>query len=167
MIAKRKILNVVVLGVVGATAAFALPRESRAAEREDRATVRRAPGLTVADLAGSWAISIGGNTGCGLSTLYVTVDLDATGKGTAQTRGSSTGCAPNFDPAEPFQILSLNPDGSGTAGLACGATNCGWNFIIQVPQGDTNLFTLVDVAPENPNNVLVGTAARKWPVPKP
>ena len=159
---RRGLLQVMVLGAIGASSAFLIPRISRAGEE---LTIRRPPGVTVSDLAGSWAISLGGNTGCGLSTLYATVDLDATGKGMAQVRGSSTGCAPNLDPAEPFQILSLNPDGSGTAGLACGA-NCGWTFTIQVPQGATNLFTLVDVAPENPNNVLVGTAARKWPVVK-
>jgi hypothetical protein len=91
--------------------------------------------------------------------MYVTVNLDATGFGMATIRGSSTGCPPNVSPPQPFQIQSLNPDGSGTAGLSCGPA-CGWNFIIQVPDGITEMFTLVDV--DNPNNVLVGTAARKW-----
>jgi hypothetical protein len=161
---RRGLWNVVMLGAIGATAALLAPKVSRADDVAVR-PILRAPGVKVSDLAGSWAISLGGNTGCGLSSMYATVDLDATGKGTAQVRGSSTGCPPSFDPAEPFQILSLNPDGSGTAGLACGPS-CGWVFTIQVPDQATNLFTLVDVAADNPNNVLVGTAARKWPVLK-
>ena len=128
---------------------------------EEQAARRSAPKAKLADLAGSWAISLGGHTGCGLMTLYVTVKLDASGSGTARTISSSTGCPPGDDPAQPFQILSLNADGSGTAGLSCGP-GCGWVFTIQVPRENTNLFTLVDVARENPNNVLVGTAARKW-----
>jgi hypothetical protein len=161
---RRVLAHVVVLGAIGGSAAILMPQSSRAAELVEL-PIRRAPGVSVSALAGSWAISLGGNTGCGLATMYATVDLDATGKGSAQIRGSSTGCPPSFDPAEPFQITSLNPDGSGTAGLACGP-GCGWVFTIQVPEGATNLFTLVDVAPENPNNVLVGTAARKWSLPK-
>lgn len=161
---KSMLMYVVVLGAIGASAALLMPKSSRAGELADL-PIRRAPGVTVSQLAGSWAISLGGNTGCGLSSMYVTVDLDATGKGMAQIHGSSTGCPPSFDPSEPFQIGSLNPDGSGTAGLTCGP-GCGWTFTIQVPEGATNLFTLVDVAPQNPNNVLVGTAARKWSVPK-
>jgi hypothetical protein len=135
--------------------------ELRVPLEEEEALFQRPPHLDLADLAGSWAISVGGNTGCGLTSLYVTVDLDAAGSGMARILRSSTGCPPGDDPAQPFQILSLNADGSGTAGLSCGPA-CGWTFTIQVPRGSTNLFTVVDVAPENPGNVLVGTAARKW-----
>jgi hypothetical protein len=128
-------------------------------EGVDGSLFLRPPRAKLADLAGSWAISVGGNTGCGLSTLYVTVDLDASGSGSARIISSSTGCPPGDDPAEPFQILSLNPDGSGTAGLSCGPA-CGWVFTIQVPRSNNNVFTLVDI--QDPDNVLVGTAARKW-----
>lgn len=160
MKAKRLLFPLGVLGAICASLVFFVPRTGHAIERDDT-FLRHEPKAKLADLAGSWAISLGGHTGCGLSSLYVTVDLDATGSGMARTQGSSTGCAPNIDPAQPFKIMSLNPDGSGTAGLACGP-GCGWTFTIQVPRGSSNLFTLVDVAPENPNNVLVGTAARKW-----
>jgi hypothetical protein len=119
------------------------------------------PRLSIAELAGPWAISLGGNTGCGLSSMYVTTTLDATGSGLATIRGSSTGCPPAVTPGLSFRVESLNPDGSGTANLSCGP-GCGWDFIIQVPRGMTNTFTVVDVAPENANNVLVGTAARQW-----
>jgi hypothetical protein len=152
---KRHWLSLAALGLLSASTMFMAPGVSRASDA-DRSVARR---LKLADLAGSWAISVGGNTGCGLSTLYVTVDLDAAGFGSARIIGSSTGCPPGDDPAEPFQIISLNPDGSGTAGLSCGP-GCGWTFTIQVPQGSTNMFTLVDVT--DPNNVLVGTAARQW-----
>jgi len=157
---KRLWLHLGGLGAICACVAFAAPKAGHAVERDDP-SFKYEPGAKVSDLAGSWAISLGGNTGCGLHAMYVTVDLDASGSGMAVIRNSSTGCPPHDDPPQPFKILSLNPDGSGVAGLACGP-GCGWTFTIQVPRGSNNLFTLVDVAPENPNNVLVGTAARKW-----
>jgi hypothetical protein len=138
---------------------FADPEDEPELDDEEAAFYQSAPQPRLSDLAGSWAISLGGNTGCGLSTMYVTVTLDAAGFGLARIQGSSTGCAPAVNPAEPFQIQSLNRDGSGTAGLSCGP-GCGWTFTIQVPRGDSDLFTLVDVTDRN--NVLVGTAARKW-----
>jgi hypothetical protein len=158
MNSRMKMFGLALMTLIAASTALLAPRVSRAYEDDDSG--HRRPKLKLADLAGSWAISLGGNTGCGLSTLYVTLDLDATGSGSARTRGSSTGCPPGDDPAEPFEISSLNPDGSGTANLSCGP-GCGWAFIIQVPNETTDTFTLVDI--ENPNNVLVGTAARKWP----
>jgi hypothetical protein len=150
------------LGALCATIAVLVPRAGRAFDDDDG--LHRHHKIAVADLAGSWALSLGGNTGCGLSSMYVTVTLDATGSGTATIQGSSTGCPPSVNPGQTFQINSLNPDGSGTAGLSCGP-GCGWVFTIQVPKGSADIFTLVDVAPENPNNVLVGTGARKWPAP--
>lgn len=168
---KRHWFYVATLGLLSASATLLAPGVSRALDEEDATdddaaffaplARQQAQRLRLSDLAGSWAISIGGNTGCGISSMYVTVELDASGRGTAHIRGSSTGCPPGENPGQSFQILSLNADGSGTAGLSCGPA-CGWLFTIQVPQGNTNLFTVVDVAPENPNNVLVGTAARKW-----
>jgi hypothetical protein len=161
MKAIRQWFYVAALGAFSASTMLLAPGLSRASD-DDNSAQRQPSKIKLADLAGSWAISLGGHTGCGLSSMYVTVDLDATGFGMARIISSSTGCPPGDDPAEPFQIFALNPDGSGTAGLSCGP-GCGWSFTIQVPQGSTNLFTLVDVSPDNPNNVLVGTAARKWP----
>lgn len=159
---KRLLFNLGVLGATCASLVCVVPKIGHAVEREDALSyAHHEPKARLSELAGSWTISLGGNTGCGLSAMYVTVDLDAAGSGMATIQGSSTGCAPNVAPSQPFKIMSLNPDGSGTAGLACGP-GCGWSFTIQVPKGSNNLFTLVDVAPENPNNVLVGTAARKW-----
>jgi hypothetical protein len=53
-----------------------------------------------------------------------------------------------------FNIISLNSNGSGTAGLTCG-TGCGWTFAIQVAP-DRSSFNMVDVT--DPGNFLEGTA---------
>jgi hypothetical protein len=150
-----------IVGALCVSAAILAPRTLRAAGGGEARSHRP----SIAELAGPWAISLGGNTGCGLTTMYLTVDLDATGSGTTTIHGSSTGCTPGDNPGQTFHIVSLNPDGSGTAGLTCGP-DCGWIFTIQVPRGSDNTFTLVDVAPENQNNVLVGTAARQWHEPR-
>jgi hypothetical protein len=155
-------IRMTLLAMLCASIAVLTPRAGRAFNEEGG--FRRHHGIALADLAGSWAISLGGNTGCGLSSMYVTVDLDATGTGTATVQGSSTGCPAEVTSGLAFQITSLNPDGSGTAGLSCGP-GCGWALTIQVPNGSYDIFTVVDVAADNPNNVLVGTAARKWPAP--
>jgi len=155
MIGKRQWAMIVFGTATCVSAGLFVPRIGRAFDAPEQ------PEPRISELAGAWAISLGGNTGCGSSTMYVTTTLDAAGSGTATVRGSSTGCPPSETTGLSFQIQSLNPDGSGTAGLSCGP-GCGWAFTIQVPKGDTHLFTLVDVAPENPNNVLVGTAARQW-----
>ena len=164
MKSKKRTFGVALIAVVASGLFFsqlslAAPEDEPGDDFEEEAAFFQAPRLKVADLAGSWTISLGGNTGCGLSTMYVTVTLDATGYGLARIVGSSTGCATATNPAEPFQILALNADGSGTAGLSCGP-GCGWTFTIQVPRGSYETFTLVDVTDRN--NVLVGTAARKW-----
>lgn len=46
--------------------------------------------------------------------------------------------------------------GSGTGNLSCGVS-CGWELNIQVA-ASAQIFNLVDVAPENPNNYIAGTA---------
>src|SRR5262249_32781181 len=70
------------------------------------------------DLSGPWAITLIGDTGCGSSTMLATGTLDTTGNGTFQLKGHSAGCG-NSVSTEHFQIISLNPNGSGTAGLTC------------------------------------------------
>ena len=89
--------------------------------------------------------------------MYVTFTLDSTGhaNGSAsiQTHAQcGNGTTPNLD----FNILSLSPNGSGTASLSCGA-GCGWELKIQVAKG-TQIFSLADVSPANPNNFFAGTA---------
>jgi hypothetical protein len=114
-------------------------------------------GLTLAKLQGPWAATIFGNTGCGLGTMYVTFTLDSTGhangSATVQTHAQ---CGNGTAPGRDFNILSLNPNGSGTANLTCGA-GCGWSLNIQVAK-NTQMFTIVDVSPADPNNYLAGTA---------
>jgi hypothetical protein len=154
------LMSMVASAMLCSQPSFAGPEDEPDPDFEDDIAFYQRPAQArLSDLAGSWAISLGGNTGCGLSTMYVTVTLDASGYGLARIQGSSTGCGPGLNPAEPFQIQSLNADGSGTAGLSCGP-GCGWTFTIQVPRDDNDTFTLVDVTDRN--NVLVGTAARKW-----
>ena len=62
---------------------------------------------------------------------------------------------------ETFSIHSLNPNGSGTAGLTCNnAVGCGWELNIQVDR-HRSMFNLVDVDPQNPDNFVAGTAIRQ------
>lgn len=152
------------LGVLGTCCVMGgalVPGVSQAFESDEVALSRPRP-LNVADLAGPWAISLGGNTGCGASVLYATTTLDTTGKGRARLLGKSTGCAPSDDPDQLFQITSLDPDGSGTANLSCGV-GCGWELKIQIPRGNPSFFSVVDITPDNPDNTLVGTAAKVGP----
>jgi hypothetical protein len=122
---------------------------------------RRAPApITLAKLKGPWAATIVGNTGCGLSTMYVTFTLDATGngQGTATVVGHGQ-CGDATTSGLDFSVSSLNANGSGTAGLSCGA-GCGWNLIIQVAK-NAQVFSLVDVDPTNPSNYIAGTATHQ------
>jgi len=66
-----------------------------------------------------------------------------------RVRGVNTG--------QTFTINSLIANGSGTAGLSCGA-DCGWTFNIQVAR-NREIFNLVDVV--NDGNYLAGTAVRQ------
>jgi hypothetical protein len=119
--------------------------------------ITKATGAIVkADLVGPWQIALTGNTGCGSSALLFTGTLTANGSGTGTLVGHSTGCADSTSPGQTFTITSLNPNGSGTAGLTCGP-GCGWNFTIQVSP-DRSMFSLVDVDPSNPLNTPGGMA---------
>jgi hypothetical protein len=116
--------------------------------------------ITLAKLKGPWAATIVGNTGCGLSTMYVTFTLDATGHGTGTATIVNHGqCGDSTTPGLDFLVSSLNANGSGTANLSCGA-GCGWNLNIQVAK-NAQVFSLVDVDPANPNNYIAGTATHQ------
>jgi hypothetical protein len=112
--------------------------------------------ITRAQLAGSWTVSLVGNTGCGLTSMYVTFTLNGSGVGLAKIQMHSAGCADGTTSGNKFTIQSVNSTGQGTAGLTCG-DGCGWTFKIQVDSG-LRLFSLVDVEPLNPNNFLQGVA---------
>ena len=124
-------------------------------------SVRAQPLIGVADLAGPWqATLLWSNSGCGPQTGLLNMNLDSTG-----TDASAT-LVGHSDPAPPdcgdqvttqtFSIQTLNPDGSGTAGLTCGPA-CGWQFRIQVNL-DATIFNMVVVEHPNPGNFVEGTA---------
>ena len=114
--------------------------------------------ITMGQLAGTWVIALIGDTGCGISTSYVIVTLNASGSGMATNRSHTSGCG-NPVQTEPFAINTLNREGNGTANLSCGPA-CGWEFKIQVGPS-VQVFNLVDVDPNNPGNYLEGTAVRQ------
>jgi hypothetical protein len=110
-----------------------------------------------ADLAGPWAMTLTGDTGCGISTSWVTFTLNAVGSASNATITSHTsGCGDPTTSGLSFTINTVNPNGSGTANLSCG-TGCGWNLNIQVSP-DRSMFSVVDVSPANPGNYLEGIA---------
>jgi hypothetical protein len=117
--------------------------------------------ITKSDLAGNWQMTLLGNTGCGLSAMLVTFTMNA-GTATNATITSHvinpTATCPDgaVSTGNTFSIDTLSSNGSGTAGLTCGAS-CGWTFHIQVAP-DRSIINLVDVATFNPNNLLQGTA---------
>jgi hypothetical protein len=116
--------------------------------------------MTVASLKGTWQMTFMGITGCGFSTSVVTIVLDATGTGTATSRYHTAGCGDGIASTPvPFNVFTLNPDGSGTAGLSCGAA-CGWALVIQVEK-NRQLFTAIDVDPMNPGNFVSAVAVRR------
>ena len=120
-------------------------------------TVGEATGtISKADLSGPWAMTLTGDTGCGVSTLYVTLNLNGSGSGTANITSHTSGCGDSTNTGQTFTVITLNANGSGTANLTCGA-GCGWNFDIQVSP-ERSLFSVVDVSPANPGNFLEGVA---------
>ena len=123
-------------------------------------TVSRASIGTISksDLSGPWLITFGGNTGCGLSSYVATATLNTSGTGPA-TITSHGQCGNGVTASQTFTIISLNSNGSGTAGLTCG-TGCGWTFTLQVSP-DRSIMNLADVATANPNNFLVGSAVHQ------
>ncbi len=111
--------------------------------------------IVTADLTGAWQVAIYGQGGCGIGSTLVTFTLNSSGVANNATETSHTvGCGNSTSTGNTFTIQSLNSDGSGTAGLTCGA-GCGFNFKIQVSP-DRSVFNLVDVS--DPGNFLAGTA---------
>lgn len=108
------------------------------------------------DLAGNWQITLGGLTGCGQSTELANMNLNAAGAGTGSLQTHGT-CGDSSLTGQTFTIITMNPNGSGTAGLSCG-TGCGWLFSIQV-SADRSTLNLVDIS--DPGNFLVGTAVHQ------
>jgi hypothetical protein len=83
--------------------------------------------IVKADLAGRWQMTIIGQTGCGFGTTLYTFTLSASGSSSNVTGTYHTaGCGDGTSSGNTFAILTLNADGSGTAGLSCGS-GCGWN----------------------------------------
>jgi hypothetical protein len=108
------------------------------------------------DLAGNWQVSLlSSGGGCGPGTTQVTFTLNASGAATNATEVShSSGCGNTTSTGNTFTINALNANGSGTAGLSCGA-GCGFTFAIQVSP-DRGSFNLVDIT--DPGQFLAGTA---------
>ena len=117
--------------------------------------------IVKADLSGAWQMTIIGQTGCGFGTTLYTFTLNASGSSSDVTGTYHTaGCGDGTSSGNTFTILSLNPDGSGTAGLSCG-TGCGWNLNIQVSP-DRSKFNVIDVSPANPGNFIEGVAIHQY-----
>ena len=108
-----------------------------------------------ADLHGPWAATLTGNTGCGLTSMHVAINMNATGTGTATITNHGQ-CGDSVLAGQTFKIVSLSTNGSGTANLTCGP-DCGWIFRFQVAP-DRQIMNLVNVSPLNPNNFLAGVA---------
>jgi hypothetical protein len=115
--------------------------------------------ITKADLTGPWAMTLTGDTGCGISTSYVTFTLNSAGSGSATITSHTSGCGDHTSTGDAFTINTLNANGSGTANLSCGP-GCGWNLNIQVAP-DRSIFNVVDVSPANPGNYLEGLAVHE------
>jgi hypothetical protein len=150
MITHRKSTRLAVLGLLVLATVGSLVGVSAAATP-----------ITIAQLSGPWQIAIVGNTGCGVSSMLYNGRLNSIGQSTGTLRGSSAGCGSSTT-TETFNILSLNGNGSGTAGLTCGA-GCGWVFNIQVSR-DKLVINLVDVV-DGGSNVLAGTAVKQTLAP--
>lgn len=118
-------------------------------------------GVTKAMMSGPWTAVLGGNTGCGISSMYVTFRLNSSGTGVATIQMHSTGCEDSTSTNNAISIQTLDANGRGTAGLSCGV-GCGWQFKIQVAEGGHS-FILADVEPTNPNNTPTGMAIHVAP----
>lgn len=116
--------------------------------------------IVTSNLAGNWQMTIIGQTGCGFGTTLYTFTLNSSGSATNVTGTFHTaGCGDGTSSGNMFNVLTLNPNGSGTANLTCGA-GCGWNLNIQVAS-TRSIFNVVDVSPVNPGNFIEGVAIRQ------
>jgi hypothetical protein len=120
------------------------------------------PPMSIADLQGTWQMTVIGQTGCGFGTTVYVFTLDATGTGYVSATYHTAGCGDGSVTTaaqNQFFVHALNPDGSGTAGLTCGPS-CGWELTIQV-SSNRQVFNFADVDAANPNNFIEGTAIRR------
>jgi len=116
--------------------------------------------VSKSDLAGSWQMTIVGQTGCGFGTQVYNFSLNASGSSSSVTGTSHTsGCGDTSISGDTFTIQSLSSNGSGTANLTCGS-GCGWNLNIQVSP-ERSSFNVVDVSSANPGNFIEGTAVHQ------
>jgi hypothetical protein len=115
--------------------------------------------ITKADLSGAWKMTLVGNTGCGLSSMLVTVTLNSAGTGTNATIKQHGQCGDSTSTGNTFTVKTLAANGSGTAGLSCGV-GCGRELNIQVSP-DRSTFNIVDVAAVNPGNFIAGMAVHQ------
>jgi len=146
-------LNVLLLTLF--TASLGLAQEEAPQENEKTTA---ATAIAVSDLQGDWFATFDGFTGCGVSTMIVEFDLDATGNGTQSVQaGHSAGCGDNTYTGRPVGIHFLNPDGSGEIGFDCGPP-CGFVFTIQVSR-NRQLFNLS--AEPVGGNFLGGVAGKR------
>ena len=110
--------------------------------------------ITKSDLVGPWQVTLYSQGGCGVASNQVNFTLNGSGVGTATIKSHSAGCGDTTSSGNTFTVTSLSTNGSGTAGLTCGA-GCGFTFTIQVSP-DRSTFNLVDLT--DPNNFLEGVA---------
>lgn len=118
----------------------------------------KAPVATIAQMKGTWTVTLSGYSGCGETTLISTFTLDATGNGT-QSAGTehTVGCGDMNLAGQIAQIQTFNADGSGFIAFGCG-TGCGFGFYIQVEK-NKQVFNL---APQLVGgNFLAGVAVHK------
>jgi len=149
----RRILIALVLALF--TVSLGLAREE-APEENEKATA--ATKIAVSDLQGNWVATFSGFTGCGVSTMIVEFDLDATGNGTQSVQaGHSDGCGDNTYTNRPVGIHFLNPDGRGEIGFDCGPP-CGFVFPMQVSR-NRQVFNMS--AESVGGNYLAGAAVKR------
>jgi hypothetical protein len=118
-----------------------------------------AENITIAELQGKWqATLLWSASGCGAMSGLLNFTFGLNGTTSTASLTTNSGCGAGTS-TQSFTIQSLKPNGSGTAGLTCGA-GCGWQFNIQVAP-DVSIFNLVDVDPANPGNYVIGTAIRQ------
>jgi hypothetical protein len=124
-------------------------------------TAAPAEAASIEMLSGKWTAVLSGNTGCGITSMYLTFGLNSAGKGNATTTSHSTGCPTGTTTGNDVIVTSLNPNGTGTMHLSCGVS-CGWVFRIQV-SSDYDQIIMADVEVTNPNNTPTGVAIRQFP----
>jgi hypothetical protein len=144
----RKLTRVVLLATLCLVAVITIVKVSRASVGT----------ISKSDLSGPWLITLGGNTGCGLVSMVATATLNTSGTGpaTLTTHGQ---CGNSVVTGQTLTIISLNSNGSGTAGLSCG-TGCGWTLTLQVSP-DRSTMNLADVDTANANQFLVGSGVHQ------